>query len=63
MNDHVLQVSPEGTYTRPVLDKMMYATMVHARVCLLIVLSYKLSYAVTIAVRYSAVRKESIGEK
>ena len=54
---------PDGTYRRPVLDKISYATMVHGRVGSLLVGCLKLAHAVTIAVRYSIVRKESLGER
>ena len=59
----IVKVLPDGTYRRPVLDKISYATMVHGRVGSLLIGCLKLAHAVTIAVRYSVVRKESLGER
>ncbi|XP_006813018.1 peroxisomal acyl-coenzyme A oxidase 1-like [Saccoglossus kowalevskii] len=53
------QVSPDGSYTKPLQQKLAYGTMVFVRVNLVMLSSYYLSQAVTIAVRYSAVRRQT----
>ncbi|XP_077863417.1 peroxisomal acyl-coenzyme A oxidase 1-like, partial [Saccoglossus kowalevskii] len=53
------QVSPDGFYTKPVQAKLTYGTMVGVRVEIVSAGSYMLSQAVTIAVRYSAVRRQT----
>merc|ERR1712063_39620 len=52
------QVSEDGTYSRPPHDKLSYGTMVFVRAHLIATASVTLSRAVTIAIRYSAVRKQ-----
>ncbi|OQR79175.1 peroxisomal acyl-coenzyme A oxidase 1-like [Tropilaelaps mercedesae] len=53
------QVSVDGTYHKPASDKLNYGTMVFVRVLLLDMLAFNISRAVTIAIRYSAVRRQS----
>nr|XP_006823809.1 PREDICTED: peroxisomal acyl-coenzyme A oxidase 1-like [Saccoglossus kowalevskii] len=53
------QVSPDGFYIKPIHAKLTYSTMVEARVTLVSDIAYSLSQAVTIAVRYSAVRRQT----
>ena len=53
-----IQVAPDGTYTKPPTDKMTYGTMVRVRAVLVLVMGSALSRAVTIAVRYSVVRRQ-----
>ncbi|XP_022652853.1 peroxisomal acyl-coenzyme A oxidase 1-like isoform X2 [Varroa destructor] len=53
------QISPDGTYHKPASDKLNYGTMVFVRVLLLDMLAFNISRAVTIATRYSAVRRQS----
>ena len=48
----------DGTYIKSVNDKLTYGTMVFVRVMLLQDLLYYLMKAATIAVRYSAVRRQ-----
>ncbi|XP_076826060.1 peroxisomal acyl-coenzyme A oxidase 2-like [Clavelina lepadiformis] len=55
------QVAPDGTYTKKASDRLMYGSMVRLRVGLLgseVVMP--LSKACTIAVRYSAVRRQGL---
>ena len=53
------QVTPDGTYIKPKSDKLNYGTMVFVRVLLLDMLAFNISRAVTIATRYSAIRRQS----
>lgn len=48
----------DGTYIKSVNDKLTYGTMVFVRVMLIQDLLYYLMKAVTIAVRYSVVRRQ-----
>ncbi|XP_043284897.1 probable peroxisomal acyl-coenzyme A oxidase 1 [Venturia canescens] len=61
--DHMLmknsQVLEDGTYVKPPNDKLTYGTMMFVRVVLVRDIARFLSKAVTIAVRYSAVRRQS----
>ncbi|XP_049626735.1 peroxisomal acyl-coenzyme A oxidase 1 isoform X2 [Suncus etruscus] len=60
------QVEPDGTYVKPVSDKLTYGTMVFVRTYLVGLAAMSLSKACTIAIRYSAVRHQSeikAGEK
>ncbi|XP_015119156.1 probable peroxisomal acyl-coenzyme A oxidase 1 [Diachasma alloeum] len=61
--DHMLmknsQVLEDGTYIKPKTDKLTYGTMMFVRVVLVTDIARYLSKAVTIAVRYSAVRRQS----
>lgn len=52
------KVLEDGTYIKSVNDKLTYGTMVFVRVMLLQDLLYYLMKAVTIAVRYSVVRRQ-----
>ncbi|GAB6030944.1 hypothetical protein CHUAL_007769 [Chamberlinius hualienensis] len=53
------KVLPDGTYVRPKSNKLGYATMVFVRVIVLRLAASTLASASTIAIRYSAVRKQS----
>lgn len=52
------QVLPDGTYVKPAQEKLSYGTMVFVRVAIVMDSSAHLRKAVTIAVRYSAVRRQ-----
>ncbi|XP_054989775.1 peroxisomal acyl-coenzyme A oxidase 1 isoform X1 [Sorex araneus] len=53
------QVKPDGTYVKPVSNKLTYGTMVFIRSFLVSAAAQALSKACTIAIRYSAVRHQS----
>ncbi|XP_028912909.1 peroxisomal acyl-coenzyme A oxidase 1 isoform X1 [Ornithorhynchus anatinus] len=53
------QVKPDGTYVKPVSNKLTYGTMVFIRSILVGEAARALSKACTIAIRYSAVRHQS----
>ncbi|KAF3817241.1 hypothetical protein GH733_011641 [Mirounga leonina] len=53
------QVKPDGTYVKPVSNKLTYGTMVFVRSFLVGEAARSLSKACTIAIRYSAVRHQS----
>lgn len=53
------QVLEDGTYVRALNDKLTYGTMMFVRVVLVHDIASYLSKAVTIATRYSAVRRQS----
>lgn len=53
------QVQPDGSYVRPQNNKLNYGTMVLVRVMLLRGAACHLASASTIAIRYSAVRRQS----
>ncbi|XP_069809763.1 peroxisomal acyl-coenzyme A oxidase 1 isoform X1 [Dendropsophus ebraccatus] len=53
------QVEPDGTYRKPLSDKLTYGTMVFIRSMIVGDSARSLSRACTIAVRYSAVRHQS----
>ncbi|XP_064474025.1 peroxisomal acyl-coenzyme A oxidase 1-like [Ornithodoros turicata] len=53
------QVTKEGDYIKPASDKLNYGTMVFVRVLLLDMFAFNMARACTIAVRYSAVRRQS----
>ncbi|KAM5274377.1 peroxisomal acyl-coenzyme A oxidase 1 isoform 4-T4 [Ctenodactylus gundi] len=53
------QVKPDGTYVKPLSNKLTYGTMVFVRSFLVGEAARSLSKACTIAVRYSAVRHQS----
>ncbi|KAH6928477.1 hypothetical protein HPB50_016713 [Hyalomma asiaticum] len=53
------QVTKEGDYVKPASDKLNYGTMVFVRVLLLDMFAFNIARACTIAVRYSAVRRQS----
>ncbi|KAF7991392.1 hypothetical protein HCN44_002954 [Aphidius gifuensis] len=53
------QVLEDGTYVKPATDKLTYGTMMFVRVVIVKDLSRYLSKAVTIAIRYSAIRRQS----
>eukprot|EP01121_Diplochlamys_sp_Union-15-3_P017458 TRINITY_DN6146_c0_g1_i1.p1 TRINITY_DN6146_c0_g1~~TRINITY_DN6146_c0_g1_i1.p1 ORF type:complete len:676 (+),score=120.30 TRINITY_DN6146_c0_g1_i1:43-2028(+) len=52
------KVSPTGEYTKPPHDKLTYGTMIFVRAGLVGHAGNNLSKAVTIAIRYSAVRRQ-----
>ena len=51
-------VTPDGTYIKPPTDKITYGTMVQIRSGLVIFTGRALARAVTIATRYSVVRRQ-----
>ena len=51
-------MAPDGTYSKPPTDKITYGPLVQGRVKLVLVLGTVLSRTVTIAVRYSVVRRQ-----
>ncbi|XP_044151949.1 peroxisomal acyl-coenzyme A oxidase 1 isoform X2 [Bufo gargarizans] len=53
------QVEPDGTYVKPLSDKLTYGTMVFIRSVIVGDSARSLSKACTIAIRYSAVRHQS----
>lgn len=53
------QVKPDGTYVKPLSNKLTYGTMVFVRSFLVGSAAQSLSKACTIAIRYSAVRRQS----
>jgi acyl-CoA oxidase len=53
-----LKVLPDGTYVHPPQDKIGYGTMVFVRVAICQDACAHLRKAVTIAIRYSAVRRQ-----
>ncbi|KAM4664617.1 peroxisomal acyl-coenzyme A oxidase 1 isoform 1-T1 [Discoglossus pictus] len=53
------QVEPDGTYVKPLSDKLTYGTMVFIRSMIVGDSARSLSRACTIAIRYSAVRHQS----
>lgn len=55
----LLQVKPDGTYVKPVSNKLTYGTMVFIRSVLVGEAGQYLAKACTIAIRYSAVRHQS----
>ncbi|RUP43193.1 acyl-CoA dehydrogenase/oxidase C-terminal [Jimgerdemannia flammicorona] len=63
--DHMLMryasVSRRGVYQTPLHDKLVYATLTKVRVDLVEQSAVSLSRAVTIAIRYSAVRRQGAG--
>jgi acyl-CoA oxidase len=52
------KVAPDGTYSKPPSDKITYGTMVQVRTGLVLYTAHALSRALTIAVRYSVVRRQ-----
>lgn len=55
----LLQVTKEGKYMKPKSDKLNYGTMVFVRVLVIDYVAFNLARAVTIATRYSAIRRQS----
>jgi acyl-CoA oxidase len=55
----LFQVKPDGTYVKPLNNKLTYGTMVFVRSFLVGEAARCLSKACTIAIRYSAVRHQS----
>lgn len=53
------QVEADGTYIEPKSDKLTYGTMVFVRVMVIDMVAFNVARAATIAVRYSAVRRQS----
>ncbi|XP_070533131.1 peroxisomal acyl-coenzyme A oxidase 1-like [Ptychodera flava] len=53
------KIDPDGTYHPPISDKMVYAGMVVSRVSLVTMTAGYLADGCTIAVRYSAVRRQT----
>lgn len=55
----LMQVEPDGTYTKPPVDKIAYGSMVMIRAGLVSTMANSLARAVTIATRYSIVRRQT----
>lgn len=53
------QVTKQGDYMKPKSDKLNYGTMVFVRVLILDMVAFNVARASTIALRYSAVRRQS----
>ena len=53
------QVEPDGTYVRSKSDKLTYGTMVLVRTVVVDMVAFNVGRAVTIATRYSAVRRQA----
>lgn len=53
------QILPDGTYIKPKNDRLMYGGMTSLRAGIVGTASRKLCIAATIAIRYSAVRRQS----
>ena len=51
-------MTPDGTYVKPPSDKITYGTMVMVRSGIVMFVALALSRAVTIATRYSVVRRQ-----
>ena len=58
-----LQVMPDGTYVKPPVAKAAYGTMVGIRSGIVIFTGRGLARAVTIATRYSVVRRQGENPK
>lgn len=56
---YFFKVLEDGTYIKGKNEKLTYGTMMFVRVCLINDMANYLSIAVTIAARYSAVRRQS----
>ena len=52
------QLSPDGTFTKPANSKLLYGTMSFVRAVIVYDCQSLLSRAITIAIRYSAVRRQ-----
>src|SRR4051794_6216341 len=52
------QVTRDGRYTKPPHDKLVYGGMTYARINIIESSAHSLSRAVTIAIRYCAVRRQ-----
>ncbi|XP_002732026.1 peroxisomal acyl-coenzyme A oxidase 1-like [Saccoglossus kowalevskii] len=52
-------ISPSGIYSAPVSDKIIYGAMVLTRITLVAAAARVLSFGCTIAIRYSAVRRQT----
>ena len=53
------QLSSDGTFTKPANSKLLYGTMSFVRAAIVYDCYWILSRAMTIAIRYSAVRRQS----
>ncbi|RMX42194.1 hypothetical protein pdam_00023409, partial [Pocillopora damicornis] len=53
-----LMLSPDGTFTKPANSKLLYGTMSLTRAGIVGDSFWQLSKAITIAIRYSAVRRQ-----
>eukprot|EP01100_Stratorugosa_tubuloviscum_P001023 TRINITY_DN122_c0_g1_i2.p1 TRINITY_DN122_c0_g1~~TRINITY_DN122_c0_g1_i2.p1 ORF type:complete len:670 (+),score=329.37 TRINITY_DN122_c0_g1_i2:54-2063(+) len=56
------KVDPDGSYTKPIHDKVGYATMLAVRASIITGVSKYLARAITIAIRYSTVRRQGYTE-
>lgn len=57
------EVTKEGTYVKPGHQKLLYATMTFTRMNIACVVAFQLAQAVTIAIRYSVVREQGVGQE
>ena len=57
------RVEPNGTFVRVGSEVLMYATMLMMRGTLSIMGAYYLKLSTIIAIRYSCVRRQTIGDK
>lgn len=58
-----IQVSKDGVFTRKTMPQITYLTMTYIRVTIPKSVAWQLSIAVTIATRYSAVRRQTANSK
>lgn len=56
------KVAPDGTYSKPPTDKITYGTMVQIRSGIVIMMAKCLARTITIATRYSVVRRQGESE-
>ena len=56
------KVAPDGTYSKPPMTKIAYGTLVQVRSGFVILVAKALAKAVTIATRYSVVRRQGESE-
>ena len=59
LNYYVIKVHKDGTFVRPKSDKLTYGTMVLVRANIVGGSGSNLAQAVTIATRYSSIRRQS----
>ncbi len=57
------EVKKDGTYLKPLHHKLFYATMTLSRLKIAFVVPFQLAQAVTIAIRYSVVREQGMGQE
>jgi acyl-CoA oxidase len=57
------EVTKDGTYVKPRHPQSFYATMTFTRMNIAYVVAFQLAQAVTIAIRYSVVREQGMGQE